>query len=293
MRTDQNLAPAGAGICGALQMRYSGPVYHFIRRLLAQPEARTRRRLNHRHGWAKPGWTARRPSHSAEGQQPVPSPPLGEAGPGEPAAPGPVPVGGQCPKLGHFDDTVSRYSPPTRLPLLRDEVTWPLSVPEHLELCTSTSSPTYKSRVASESLGLALPKLIASWASREPRMAGEYVLVVDDNASNRFLLESLLESEGYEVRGARNAEEVLGELQALHPRVILMNMQLPGTDGFELTRRIKSAPATRDIVVIAVTAYAMKGDEQRALDAGCDGYVSKPIDTRTLGATIAGYVHGR
>ena len=124
-------------------------------------------------------------------------------------------------------------------------------------------------------------------------MAGEYILVVDDNASDRFLMKSLLESEGYEVRAAGNAEEALQELEALPPRAILMNMQLPGTNGFELTRRIKSVPATQDIVVIAVTAYAMKDDEQRALDAGCDGYVSKPIDTRTLSSTIAAYIHGR
>jgi len=124
-------------------------------------------------------------------------------------------------------------------------------------------------------------------------MAGEYILVVDDNASDRFLMKSLLESEGYEVRAAGNAEEALQELEALPPRAILMNMQLPGMNGFELTRRIKNEPDTQDIVVIAVTAYAMQDDEQRALDAGCDGYVSKPIDTRTLSATIAAYIHGR
>ena len=124
-------------------------------------------------------------------------------------------------------------------------------------------------------------------------MAGERVLVVDDNASNRLLLESLLDSEGYEVRTARNAEEALQELQRLSPQVILMNMQLPGMDGFELTRRIKGAAATRDIVVIAVTAYAMEGDEQRALDAGCDGYLSKPINTRTLSSMIDEYIYGR
>ena len=113
-------------------------------------------------------------------------------------------------------------------------------------------------------------------------MAGEPILVVDDNPSNMKLMSFLLEARGYEVRTAVDAGEVFGTLASFRPRLILMDLQLPGMDGFELTRRIKADPSTRDIVVIALTAYAMKGDEERALDAGCDGYVPKPIDTRTL-----------
>ena len=74
------------------------------------------------------------------------------------------------------------------------------------------------------------------------------------------------------------------------PRLILMDLQMPGVDGFELTRRLKADPATRDIVIVAVTAYAMKGDEERARAAGCDGYLSKPIDTRALPAQVEGWL---
>jgi CheY-like chemotaxis protein len=81
-------------------------------------------------------------------------------------------------------------------------------------------------------------------------------------------------------------------LQTFRPAVILMDMQMPGIDGFELTRRLKADSATRDITIVAVTAYAMKGDEQRVREVGCDGYLVKPIDTRTLPQVIASYVSG-
>ena len=118
-------------------------------------------------------------------------------------------------------------------------------------------------------------------------MAGEPILIVDDNAVNLRLARMLLVSEGFEVCTAADAEEALVSLQTFRPRLILMDLQMPGMDGFELARRLKADPATRGIVVLALTAYAMKGDEERARDAGCDGYVSKPIDTRTLPALIA------
>jgi CheY-like chemotaxis protein len=78
-----------------------------------------------------------------------------------------------------------------------------------------------------------------------------------------------------------------------HPDVILMDIQLPGIDGLELTRRLKADPATRDIVIIAVTAYAMKGDQAKAQAAGCDDYITKPIDTRALPETIARHLARR
>jgi two-component system cell cycle response regulator len=89
---------------------------------------------------------------------------------------------------------------------------------------------------------------------------------------------------------AADAEEALALLDVVHPRLILMDVQLPGLDGLELTRRLKTDPATRDIVVVALTAYAMQGDEQKALDAGCDGYLAKPIATRLLAATVERYL---
>ena len=118
-------------------------------------------------------------------------------------------------------------------------------------------------------------------------MAGEPILVVDDNQVNLRLARLLLASEGYQVSTAGGAEEALRAIALVRPRLILMDIQMPGMDGFELTRRLKADPATRDIVVLALTAYAMKGDDQRALSAGCDGYVTKPVDTRTLPALIA------
>jgi CheY-like chemotaxis protein len=123
-------------------------------------------------------------------------------------------------------------------------------------------------------------------------MAGDPILIVDDNAVNLRLARTVLAGEGYEVRTAADADEALSVLQAFRPRLILMDMQMPGMDGFELTRRLKADPATKEIIVLALTAYAMKGDEERAREAGCDGYVSKPIDTRALPALIARTLDG-
>ncbi len=123
-------------------------------------------------------------------------------------------------------------------------------------------------------------------------MASEPILIVDDNPANLKLIRVLLESEGYEVRTASDAEEALEALTTLRPRLILVDLQLPGMDGFELTRRLKANPSQHGPVILAITAYAMKGDEQKALDAGCDAYISKPIDTRTLPDIVAAYMKG-
>lgn len=118
-------------------------------------------------------------------------------------------------------------------------------------------------------------------------MAGERILVVEDNDVNARLVTFLLSSSGYEVRKASDAQEALKLLEEFHPRLILMDLQLPRMDGYELTRRLKADPATRDIFVVALTAHAMSGDEEKALRAGCDGYFTKPIDRRALLAGIA------
>lgn len=122
------------------------------------------------------------------------------------------------------------------------------------------------------------------------KKAGEPILIVEDNAVNLKLMRVLLTSEGYEVRTATEAEEALEILKKFWPRLILMDIQLPGIDGLELTRRLKADPATRDIGILALTAYAMKGDEERVLKAGCDGYIAKPIDTRRLPEMVAEYL---
>jgi CheY-like chemotaxis protein len=132
--------------------------------------------------------------------------------------------------------------------------------------------------------------------SGEGRVAGASgagVLVVDDNPANLKLARLILAHEGYEVRTADDAEKALEALETFRPRLILMDLQMPGMDGFELTRRLKADARTADIVVVALTAYAMKGDEDRAREAGCDGYVAKPIDTRTLPGLLAGLLEAR
>jgi len=113
------------------------------------------------------------------------------------------------------------------------------------------------------------------------------ILVIDDHPANLKLAEVLLQLEGYAVQTAQDAEKAIELLKTLRPQVILMDLQLPGMDGLELTRRIKAAPETRHIAIIALTAYAMKGDEEKALAAGCDAYLSKPTDSLLLKKVVA------
>ena len=121
-------------------------------------------------------------------------------------------------------------------------------------------------------------------------MSSAEILIVDDNPVNLKLAHLLLTGEGHEVRTANDAEEALEVLKVFSPRLILMDIPLPGMDGLELTRRLKADPATRDITILGLTAYAMKGDQEKILAAGCDGYISKPIDTRTLPEVISHYL---
>lgn len=121
-------------------------------------------------------------------------------------------------------------------------------------------------------------------------MKGDPILMVDDNPGNVKLLSFILTKLGYDVRVAVDANQALGILEGFRPRLILMDLQLPGMDGLELTRLLKANPTYRDIVIVAVTASAMKGDEQRARDAGCDGYITKPIETRALPELVEQYL---
>ena len=123
-------------------------------------------------------------------------------------------------------------------------------------------------------------------------MAGEPLLIVDDNATNLKLVRVLLEDAGYQVRVALDADEALASLREFRPRLILMDIQLPGMDGLSLTRMLKANPSMRDIIILGLTAYAMKGDEERILAAGCDGYIAKPLDTRTLAGIVASHLDG-
>jgi CheY-like chemotaxis protein len=121
-------------------------------------------------------------------------------------------------------------------------------------------------------------------------MPGDPILIVDDNPQNLKLARLLLVAEGYDARTAVDAEQALVLMEQFMPRLILMDIQLPGMDGLELTRRLKAEPDTRKIVIVALTAFAMKGDEEKARAAGCDGYITKPIDVRTLPGAIADYL---
>ena len=118
-------------------------------------------------------------------------------------------------------------------------------------------------------------------------------LVVDDNAINIELAVFILRAQGFEVASAGSADEAIDRTSSFRPDVILMDIQMPDVDGLQAVRRLRADPATRDVVVIAFTAYAMKGDEQKLRAAGCDGYIAKPIDVATFGQTVRGHVEAR
>ncbi|WP_347274033.1 response regulator [Candidatus Kuenenia sp.] len=121
-------------------------------------------------------------------------------------------------------------------------------------------------------------------------MSNKNVMVVEDNEKNRKLIRVVLKAKGYNVIEATTGEEALSLLKEQRPDIILMDIQLPGIDGLTLIRQIKADVGKKDIPIIAVTAHAMKGDEQKILETGCDAYMSKPIDTRELPLTIEKYL---
>jgi CheY-like chemotaxis protein len=116
------------------------------------------------------------------------------------------------------------------------------------------------------------------------------ILIVEDNEANRLLAGAVLEREGFRVEMAGNAEEALQKLATASPALILMDVQMPGMDGLTLTRRLKGDARTADIPVVALTALAMMGDRERTLEAGCSGYISKPINTRTFASEVSKYL---
>jgi len=123
-------------------------------------------------------------------------------------------------------------------------------------------------------------------------LSDKKILLVEDNPVNRRLAEFLLRSQGYQVRAATNAQEAFDTIKAERPDLILMDVQLPGMDGLEATKQLKEDPTTRDIPVVAVTSYAMKGDREKALAAGCSGYITKPIDKDTFVREVASVLGG-
>jgi len=121
-------------------------------------------------------------------------------------------------------------------------------------------------------------------------MSDKNVMVVEDNEKNRKLMRVVLKAKGYNIIEAATGEEALNLLKNQKPDIILMDIQLPGIDGLTLIKQIKASVITKDIPIIAVTAYAMKGDEQKILDTGCNAYVSKPINTQELPLIVEKYI---
>ncbi len=119
----------------------------------------------------------------------------------------------------------------------------------------------------------------------EPR-----VLIVDDNPINVELAAFVLKLGAFAVASAADASSATQQIAAFRPDLVLMDIQMPGMDGLELTRCLKADPTTRHIVVLAFTAYAMKGDEARMRAAGCDGYIAKPIDVASFAAQVRLYI---
>jgi CheY-like chemotaxis protein len=121
-------------------------------------------------------------------------------------------------------------------------------------------------------------------------MNGKRILIIEDNLLNLELAKVLLEADGYVVDSARTAEEGLRMAREILPDLVLMDFGLPGMDGLSATKILKANPATRNLTVVGFTSHAMKGDEEIALNAGCDGYLTKPIQTRTFAETIQGFI---
>ena len=121
-------------------------------------------------------------------------------------------------------------------------------------------------------------------------MTDHKILIIEDNRLNLELATDLLEANGFVVYSAQTAEEGLRLAGELLPDLVLMDFGLPGMDGLCATQDLKANPATRHLTVVGLTAHAMKGDQEIALKAGCDGYLTKPIDTRTFVATLKRFI---
>jgi two-component system cell cycle response regulator DivK len=123
----------------------------------------------------------------------------------------------------------------------------------------------------------------------EEPVVAKRVLVVEDDAQNSYLIGFILEKSGYEVVTACDGEQALLEVEKVVPDLILMDMLLPKMNGYEATRQIKARPETSAVPIVALTAYSMKGDREKILESGCDGYISKPIDPETFVSEMEEY----
>jgi len=119
------------------------------------------------------------------------------------------------------------------------------------------------------------------------------ILVVDDNQDSRELVVKVLKNKGYEIIEAIDGEEALEKAVAEKPDLILMDISIPKINGYEVTRRLKTIEEFKDTPIVALTAHAMKGDRAKAIEAGCEGYISKPINIRELPDQVRSYLRGR
>ncbi len=121
-------------------------------------------------------------------------------------------------------------------------------------------------------------------------MDSKTVLHIEDNSENRLLVRRLLQADGFEVLEAENARQALDALKAIIPDIILLDINMPDMDGYTLTAKIKSAPALRNIPIVAITANVMRGDREKVFNAGCDGYIEKPIDVDRFTDQLAAFL---
>ncbi len=128
---------------------------------------------------------------------------------------------------------------------------------------------------------------------RRNPMSNEIILYIEDNVDNRTLIRRILVAEGYEIVEAGNAGEALEALKSLHPDLILMDINMPEMDGYTLTSRIRTMSGFENVPIIALTANVMRGDRERSLEAGCDGYIQKPIDIDLLPQQVERYLRKR
>jgi two-component system cell cycle response regulator DivK len=129
---------------------------------------------------------------------------------------------------------------------------------------------------------------ITGW--RHSRMSKATILYVEDNVDNRTLVRRVLTADGYKVTEASDATDALDSINKQRPDLILMDINMPGVDGYTLTTRIKTMPGLQYVPIIALTANVMRGDREKSLEAGCDGYIQKPIDIDTISQYIERYL---
>lgn len=119
---------------------------------------------------------------------------------------------------------------------------------------------------------------------------GKRILVIEDNPDNRILIQDVLNSLDYQVIVAVDGEEGIAKAKSEKPDLILMDLSLPQIDGWAATRHLRTLPAFKDVKILALTAHAMVGDRERALEAGCDDYLSKPLDLKELASKLTQYL---